>query len=64
MPAEVFDIDEFVELSAKAEHCTVKRLNNVVKLKLRSPKMLYTLKVDSGKAEKVFKKIKCEIREV
>jgi ferritin-like protein len=64
MPAEVFDVDEFVELSEKADYCAVKRLKEVVKLKLRAPRMLYTLKVDPSKAEEVFKKLKCEIKEI
>lgn len=65
MPAEIFDIKKFVDLSEKAEYCIVKRLKkeNIVKLKLRTPKMLYTLKVDPAKVEEILKQIKCEIRE-
>ena len=64
MPAEVFDVDEFIELSERARYCTVKRLGNVVKLKLRTPRRLYTLKVNSLKAEEVIKRLNCEIREI
>jgi ferritin-like protein len=64
MPTEIFDIDKFVEISERAEYCAVKRLKDVVKLKLRTPRMLYTLKVDSAKAEEVTRKLRCEIREV
>ncbi len=64
MPTEIFDIDKFVEISERAEYCAVKRLKDVVKLKLRTPRMLYTLKVDPAKAEEVIKKLRCEIREV
>ena len=64
MPTEVFDTEEFVGLSEEAEYCNVKRLEDVVKLKLRTPKMLYTLKVEPTKAEEIFKKLKCEIREI
>jgi ferritin-like protein len=64
MPTEIFDIDKFVEISERAEYCAVKRLKDVVKLKLRTPRMLYTLKVDSAKAEEVIRKLRCEIREV
>jgi len=64
MPAEIFDVDEFVRLSEKAKYCAVKRLKDVVKLKLRTPKRLYTLKVEQTKAEEIFKKLKCEIREI
>ena len=64
MPKEVKDIDEFVELSERAEYCAVKRLKDRVKLKLRTRKYLYTLKVDPLKAEEVIKKMRCEIVEV
>ncbi|MFQ6095221.1 MAG: 50S ribosomal protein L38e [Candidatus Bathyarchaeia archaeon] len=64
MPTEVFDVDEFVELSEKASYCAVKRSGKVVKLKLRTPRMLYTLKVNPLKAEEVIKRLNCEIREI
>jgi len=64
MPTEIFDVDEFVELSQKAKYCAVKRSGRVVKLKLRTRKMLYTLKVDPLKADEVIKRLKCEIREI
>ncbi|MEM1562485.1 MAG: 50S ribosomal protein L38e [Candidatus Bathyarchaeia archaeon] len=65
MPAEIFDVKKFIELSEKASYCIVKKLKkeNIVKLKLRTKKMLYTLKVDAAKAEEILKQIKCEIRE-
>ncbi|MBS7607080.1 50S ribosomal protein L38e [Candidatus Bathyarchaeota archaeon] len=64
MPTEIFDIEKFIELSEKARYCIIKRLKDTVKLKLRTPKMLYTLKVDPAKAEEIIKQIKCEIREI
>ncbi len=64
MPTEIFDIDKFVEISERAEYCAVKRLKDVVKLKLRTSRMLYTLKVDPAKAEEVIKRLRCEIREI
>jgi len=64
MPTEIFDVDKFIEISERAEYCAVKRLKDVVKLKLRTPRMLYTLKVDPAKAEEVIKKLRCEIREI
>lgn len=64
MPEEVFDIDKFVEISERADYCNIKRLKRMVKLKLRTPRKLYTLKVDPPKAEEVVKKLRCEIREV
>jgi len=64
MPSEIFDTEKFVEISGRAEYCMVKRLKDVVKLKLRTPKRLYTLKVEPAKAEELIKKLQCEIREV
>lgn len=34
MPSEIFDSDKFVEISGRAEYCAVKRLKDIVKLKL------------------------------
>jgi len=64
MPEEVFDSEKFVQISERAEYCAIKRLKKTVKLKLRTPKRLYTLKVDPIKAEEIVKKLRCEIREV
>jgi ferritin-like protein len=64
MPSEIFDSEKFVEISGRAEYCAVKRLKDVVKLKLRTPKRLYTLKVEPAKAAEIIKKLQCEIREI
>ncbi len=64
MPAEIHDVEKFVEMSAKAKYCLVKRLKDSVKLKLRTPSQMYTLKVEPGKAEETIKKLKCEIEEI
>ena len=64
MPEEVFDTEKFIQISERAEYCNVKRLRRIVKLKLRTPRKLYTLKVDPTKAEEVIKRLHCEIREV
>jgi len=64
MPEEIFDAEKFVQVSERAEYCNIKRLKRTVKLKIRTPKKLYTLKVDPTKAEEIIKKLHCEIREV
>jgi len=64
VPSEIFDLEKFIEISGRAEYCAVKRLKNVVKLKLRTSKRLYTLKVEPVKAEEIMKKLQCEIREI
>jgi len=64
MPVEIFDVDEFIEIAKRAEYCNIKRLEREVKLKLRTPKKLFTLKVNPTKAEEIVKKLSCEIREI
>ncbi|MFW6111364.1 MAG: hypothetical protein ACOC6H_04940 [Thermoproteota archaeon] len=64
MPVEISNPESFLEISERAENCTVKRLNDSVKLKLRTPSKLYTLKVKPPKTEELIKKIRCEILEV
>jgi len=64
MPKEIFDMDQFVQISERAEYCDIKRLEKIVKLKLRTPRRLYTLKVKPTKAEELIKKLRCEIREI
>ena len=64
VPVEVLDVDEFVRLSEKAEHCLVKKTKSETKLKLRTKNELYTLKVDSQKTDEVLKKLKCETKEI
>ena len=64
MPEEIFDVDKFVQVADRADYCNIKRLKKIVKLKLRTPNKLYTLKVEPSKAEEIIKKLRCEIREV
>ncbi len=64
MPAEITNAEKFIEMSANAKFCAVKRLKSSVKLKLRMPSQMYTLKVEPVNAEETIKKLKCEIREV
>lgn len=64
MPQEIRDVERFIEISDRAYYCDIKRVARVVKLKLRTPGKLYTLKVDPNKAEEIVKRLRCEIREV
>ena len=63
MPAQISDIEEFVRISERAEECRVKRLEDVVKLKLRTPSRLYTMKLNAEEAAEVLKRLKCEVVE-
>jgi hypothetical protein len=63
MPSEITDVDKFVAMSAKAKQCHVKRLKDTVKLKLRTPSQLYTLKIEPLRADEIIKKLQCTIEE-
>jgi len=63
MPSEIADTDEFVRLSERASECRVKRLKDIVKLKLRTSKRLYTIHLNPEKAAEVLKLVKCEVIE-
>lgn len=64
MPKEVKDVDEFLRLSEKADFCLVKRKKEEAKLKLRTKKYLYTLKVSPDKVDEILKNVRCEIKEI
>jgi hypothetical protein len=59
MPTEVFDPDEFLALADKASECRVKRSGDSMKLKLRTPRQLYTIRLETAKGEEILGKIKC-----
>ena len=63
MPTEVTDSEEFVRISERATECRVKRLQDIVRLKLRTSKQLYTIKVDPQEAAEMLKQIRCEVIE-
>ncbi len=63
MPSEITDVDKFVTMSAKAKYCSVQRGKGAVKLKLRTPNQLYTLKIEPLRSDEVIKKLQCEIKE-
>lgn len=64
MPSEIFDVEKFIEMSADAKFCQVKRNKENVKLKLRTGSRLYTLKVEPINSDEIIKKLKCEIKEI
>jgi len=63
MPAEMSDVEEFIRISERADECRVKRLEDMVKLKLRTASKLYTIKLNADKAAEVLKQLKCEVVE-
>lgn len=64
MPKEIFDPEEFLALAEKASECRVKRLGDVMKLKLRTRRQLYTIKLGSDEGEELLKKIGCPKNEL
>ncbi len=64
MPAEVSSLEDFLAISERARECRVVRLGDVVKLKLRTKRRLYTIKLPASEASEVLSKIKCSIVEV
>ncbi len=64
MPREIFEENKFIEISEYAIHCRVKRLKDIVKLKLRTKKILYTYKTDPATAERLLRNISCDIIEL
>ena len=64
MPKEIKDVTAFLDLSTKATECRVIRIKDVVKLKLRTSKYLYTLKLEPDSAEEIIKQVKCQVIEI
>lgn len=58
MPVEIKDVNEFLKIAERANECRVKRLKDVVKLKLRTKRYLYTLKVRPGEEDAILERIK------
>ena len=63
LPTELTDTEEFIKVSERAAQCSVKRLKDIVKLKIRTPSQLYTIKVDPEQAAVLLKQIRCEVIE-
>ena len=64
MPKEINDPEEFLALAEKASECRVKRLEDVMKLKLRTRRQLYTIKLENAEGEELLKKINCPKKEL
>jgi hypothetical protein len=64
MPIEIFDTKMFINLSQNAIECRVKRLKDIVKLKLKTNHRLYTIKLDEKTADQILKELKCQVIEL
>ena len=64
MPKDIFDVDEFLALTQGASKCTVKRLDDVTKIKVRSGRYLYTIKLETSETEGLLGRIQCPKEEL
>jgi large subunit ribosomal protein L38e len=62
MPKEVKDPEEFVRISERAVECRVVKLEDegVAKVKARTKRYLYTIKIPLSQLEEFIKKLKCQ----
>ncbi len=62
MPIEVKDLETFAEIAKRASECRVKRVRktNIVKVKARTRRYLYTFKTTEDKLQEVLSKIACK----
>ena len=62
MPVEVKSLDEFKEIAKRAEECRVKKVrkSKIVKIKARTKRYLYTIKVEEEQLDNVLKEIPCK----
>ncbi|MHA1731606.1 MAG: hypothetical protein ACTSU5_06665 [Promethearchaeota archaeon] len=61
MPKELHSEEDFLRVSKIAEECRVKRVKDVVKLKLRTQTHLYTYKTEPDRANALVNQVDCEI---
>ncbi len=61
MPVEIKDLGEFIEITKRALECRVKKVKktNIVKVKARTKKTLYTFKTTEDKLQEVLGKLAC-----
>jgi len=64
MPKQIFSDKDFKSLIGKAIECRVSRIDDKVKLKLRTPKMLYVFVTSKEEADSLLKDIKVQVREI
>ncbi|MCP8310956.1 MAG: hypothetical protein L6N95_04995 [Candidatus Methylarchaceae archaeon HK01B] len=64
MPKQIFSTEEFKKLLEKATECRIVRKEDKVKLKLRTPKMIYVLVTSKKESDALLKHVKVEIKEI
>jgi len=61
MPVELKDAQRFLEVAARARECRVRRSGREVKLKLSTPRGLYTFKAKPEEADELLKRLSCPV---
>ncbi|MCX8184937.1 MAG: hypothetical protein RMI56_02440 [Sulfolobales archaeon] len=67
MPIEIKNAEEFIKISERAIECRVVRKprENIAKVKARTKRYLYTIKIPLDQLEDFLKKLKCQnIKEI
>ncbi len=61
MPIEVYDKEEFIKITERAEECrvVVNEKRNIAKVKARTKRYLYTIKVKPEELDDFLKQLKC-----
>lgn len=62
MPKELTNPEEFIKITEKARECIVvkKEKEGVAKIKARTSRYLYTIKIPLSQLDDFLKKIKCQ----
>jgi large subunit ribosomal protein L38e len=61
MPVEIADLEEFLNIAKRARECRIKRLrkSDIVKIKARTRRYLYTYKTTKDKLDEIISKLEC-----
>ncbi|RLG78140.1 MAG: 5'-nucleotidase [Thermoprotei archaeon] len=61
MPVFMTNEEEFIKITERARECRVKRIEKegIAKVKARTKRYLYTIKIPLEKLEEFLKKLKC-----
>jgi len=60
MPVELKSLEDFARITENAVECRIKRgKGGVAKLKARTKRYLYTIKVEESKLDEILSKIRC-----
>jgi len=58
MPVEIFDENRLLELAKVAMRCKVVKYPDIIKIKVKTKRKLYTMKVEPEKGKELIEKLK------